>query len=116
MIKRFDECDRMSQIIVFDKYFKTAGQVAFESSGDIKKQTKEALAELDALFEKIGANKGDLIQIQIWLANMQDFDAMNEIYDAWIKNYPKPVRACVGSALAEGYLVEIQAFGKLREN
>lgn len=30
--------------------------------------------------------------------------------------YPKPVRACVGSALAEGYLVEIQAFGKLREN
>ncbi|END9062281.1 RidA family protein, partial [Campylobacter jejuni] len=28
----------------------------------------------------------------------------------------KPVRACVGSALAEGYLVEIQAFGKLREN
>lgn len=88
----------------------------FEPSGDIKKQTKEALAELDALFEKIGANKGDLIQIQIWLANMQDFDAMNEIYDAWIKNYPKPVRACVGSALAEGYLVEIQAFGKLREN
>ncbi|EOZ7212796.1 Rid family hydrolase, partial [Campylobacter jejuni] len=52
----------------------------------------------------------------IWLANMQDFDAMNETYDAWIKNYPKPVRACVGSALAEGYLVEIQAFGKLREN
>lgn len=46
MIKRFDECDRMSQIIVFDKYFKTAGQVAFEPSGDIKKQTKEALAEL----------------------------------------------------------------------
>lgn len=32
-----------------------------------------------------------------------------------LKN-PKPVRACVGSALAEGYLVEIQAFGKLREN
>ncbi|EDP3733581.1 RidA family protein [Campylobacter jejuni] len=107
MIKRFDECDRMSQIIVFDKYFKTAGQVAFEPSGDIKKQTKEALAELDTLFEKIGACKGDLIQIQIWLANMQDFDAMN---------YPKPIRACVGSALAEGYLVEIQAFGKLREN
>ena len=51
MIKRFDECDRMSQIIVFDKYFKTAGQVAFEPSGDIKKQTTEVLAELDALFE-----------------------------------------------------------------
>lgn len=34
MIKRFDECDRMSQIIVFDKYVKTAGQVAFKPSGD----------------------------------------------------------------------------------
>lgn len=114
MIKRFDECDRMSQIIVFDKYFKTAGQVAFEPSGDIKKQTKEALAELDALFEKIGANKGDLIQIQIWLANMQDFDAMNEIYDAWIKNYPKPVRACVGSALAEGLFGRNSSFWKAK--
>ncbi|EAJ7166662.1 RidA family protein [Campylobacter jejuni] len=83
MIKRFDECDRMSQIIVFDKYFKTAGQVAFEPSGDIKKQTKEALAELDALFEKIGASKGDLIQIQIWLANMQDFCRRKNKISIW---------------------------------
>lgn len=42
MIKRFDECDRMSQIIVFDKYFKTAGQVAFEPSGDIKKTNQRS--------------------------------------------------------------------------
>lgn len=81
----------------------------------LKNKPKKCLQNL-MLYLKIGASKGDLIQIQIWLANMQDFDAMNEIYDAWIKNYPKPVRACVGSALAEGYLVEIQAFGKLREN
>lgn len=46
MIKRFDECDRMSQIIVFDKYFKTAGQVAFEPSGDIKNKLKKRLQNL----------------------------------------------------------------------
>lgn len=42
------ECRKLLFLI---NNFKTAGQVAFEPSGDIKKQTKEVLAELDALFE-----------------------------------------------------------------
>ncbi|MGH2327116.1 RidA family protein [Campylobacter taeniopygiae] len=116
MIKRYDECQRMSQIVVYDGYFKTAGQVAFNPKGDIKKQTQEALQEIELLIKKIGANKNSLIQIQIWLANIDDFEAMNEIYDEWIKDYAKPVRACVQSILAEGYLIEIQAFGKISNN
>ncbi len=105
MIKRFDECDRILINILKpqDKWLLNLAEI-------LKNKPKKCLQNL-MLYLKIGASKGDLIQIQIWLANMQDFDAMNEIYDAWIKNYPM-----VGSALAEGYLVEIQAFGKLREN
>ncbi|MBZ7932681.1 RidA family protein [Campylobacter sp. RM10543] len=94
-------------------YFTTAGQVAFDPKGDIKKQTKEALEEIELLLKKIGADKNSLMQIQIWLSNMEDFEAMNEIYDEWIKEYAKPVRACVQSILAESYLIEIQAFGKI---
>lgn len=53
MIKRFDECDRMSQIIVFDKYFKTAGQVAFEPLAEIlKNKPKKHLQNLMLCLKK----------------------------------------------------------------
>ena len=38
------------------------------------------------------------------------FDLVNEVYDAWLQGCAKPVRACVGSALGAGYLVEVQVF------
>ena len=84
MIKRFDECDRILINILKpqDKWLLNLAEI-------LKNKPKKCLQNL-MLYLKIGASKGDLIQIQIqiWLANMQDFDAMNEIYDAWIKNYP----------------------------
>lgn len=87
MIKHFDECDRMSQIIVFDNILRLQDKWLLNLAEILKNKPKKCLQNL-MLYLKIGASKGDLIQIQIWLANMQDFDAMNEIYDAWIKNYP----------------------------
>ena len=41
---------------------------------------------------------------------------MNEVYELWLKDSFKPVRACVGATLVKGYLVEIQAFGLLNLN
>ena len=41
---------------------------------------------------------------------MEDFDAMNNIYDEWVYEIDRPVRACVGAQLANpDYLIEIQA-------
>lgn len=113
MIKRYEQCDRMSQIIVHNNIFETAGQVGLDPNSNIKVQTKDALNEIDRLLKLINVNKSNITRIQIWLSNINDFDDMNEIYDDWIKDYSKPVRACVESKIAQGYLVEIQAFGIL---
>ncbi|MNG33341.1 putative aminoacrylate peracid reductase RutC [compost metagenome] len=53
------------------------------------------------------------MRVQIWLADMRDFAAMNEVYDAWVGGELQPARACVGSQLASpDYLIEIQAWAQ----
>jgi enamine deaminase RidA (YjgF/YER057c/UK114 family) len=46
--------------------------------------------------------------VQIWLAHIDDFEAMNAVYDAWVDRANPPVRACVEARLAGSeFAVEI---------
>jgi len=111
MIKRFDEGNRMSQAVQFAGFFETAGQVTDDTTLDITGQTQRALDAIDRLLTEANLSRNDLTRIQIWLANNDDRAAMNQVYDLWIADSKKPVRACVESTLSTpGYLVEIQAF------
>lgn len=117
MIKRYEENHLMSQIICYQKCFETAGQIAKNPKADIQAQTRQALDSIDFLLEKIGVEKSNLTRIQMWMADISQFDLMNAIYQKWLEGYPKPVRACVQSGLiAGGYLIEIQAFGILYQD
>ncbi|WP_273402838.1 RidA family protein [Campylobacter avium] len=114
-MKRFLEDKRMSQLILHNNgFFETAGQVSLKEG--IKAQTQESLEKIDELLKLLGATKDNLSRIQIWLNDINDFEAMNEVYELWLKDSFKPVRACVGATLVKGYLVEIQAFGLLNLN
>ena len=49
-----------------------------------------------------------MLQATIWLADMADFDAMNEVWDAWVPQGTAPARACGEAKLADADLrVEI---------
>ncbi|AUA33500.1 MULTISPECIES: RidA family protein [Pseudomonas] len=113
-IQRFGVGKRASQLVVAGDRFDTAGLVALVPEGsNIVEQTRCVLNQLESLLAKIGANKINLARIQIWLADMADFEEMNSVYDNWVGLNP-PVRACVGSQLASGdYRIEIQASGYL---
>ncbi|WP_349974997.1 RidA family protein [Pseudomonas sp. WHRI 8519] len=112
MIERINPGRRASQMVVVDGRIETSGIVALQS-GDIAAQTRCVLAQLEQWLTQIGAGKGNLTRMQIWLADMNEFAAMNDVYDAWVGDQP-PVRACVGAALATpDYRIEIQAFGQL---
>ncbi|MNO51093.1 Enamine/imine deaminase [compost metagenome] len=113
MIERINPGPRASQMVLVGGRIETSGIVALAPQGDIAAQTRCVLAQLEQWLAQIGADKGNLTRVQIWLADMAQFAAMNEVYDAWVGNQP-PVRACVGAALAAPeYLIEIQAFGQL---
>ncbi|PVZ41185.1 RidA family protein [Pseudomonas sp. CC120222-01a] len=111
MIERKLENELMAQVVSFGHTVETAGQVADDISKDVKGQAAEAFAKIDHLLSQVGASKQDLTRIQMWLADMKDFDHMNEVYAQWLAGSGKPVRACVGAELvAGGYLIEVQAF------
>lgn len=112
MIERVNPGPRASQIVLVDGRIETSGIVALAPQNDITAQTHCVLAQLEQWLAQIGAGKGNLTRMQIWLADMNEFKAMNEVYDAWVGDQP-PVRACVGAALAAPeYRIEIQAFGQ----
>jgi enamine deaminase RidA (YjgF/YER057c/UK114 family) len=100
-IKRIKVGPRMSQAVVHGSVVSTAGQVALNAAGkDAGEQTKDILNSIDSLLEEAGTDKSRLLTATIWLADMADFGALNEVWDAWVSTGNTPTRACVESKLA----------------
>lgn len=97
---------RMSKIVIHNGTVWLAGQVG-DPETDIQAQTREALSRVDALLAEAGTDKSHLLQTIVWLSDMRDFAAMNEIWDAWIDPENPPARACGEARLAtQKHLVE----------
>ena len=77
--------------------------------GGIVEQTHQTLKNLQAVVEAAEASMEKIVQVVIYLTDMQDFHKMNEVYASYFDEH-LPARATVGvAALAKGALVEIQA-------
>lgn len=108
MIERFETNARMSQVVVNGGTIYLAGQVPDDPAADISTQTQQVLSEIDRLLAIAGAGKGDLLSATIWLRDMTNFAAFNEVWENWIPSGHAPARACVQAALARpGLQVEI---------
>ena len=77
--------------------------------GDVRAQTEQIFANLRAVLEKAGTGLGRLVKTTVFLADLGDFGAMNEVYARHVGDLP-PARATVEvSALPSGAKVEIEA-------
>lgn len=107
-IQRFDVGARMSEMAVHQGVVYLAGQVADDDRADIAGQTRQVLAAVDALLARAGSDKSRILRAQIFLADMADFAAMNEVWDAWVAPGSAPPRATVQAALARpGWKIEV---------
>lgn len=98
----------MSAAVVYGDRVYLAGIVANDTSADAKGQTEQILARIDELLAKAGTDKTKLLKANIWMTDMADFGAMNEVWDTWVVPGHTPARATVESKLATpAYLVEI---------
>lgn len=98
MIERIETGPRMSRIVKHNGVVYLCGQVG---DGDtITEQTKDCLSRIDALLTKAGSSREKILQVIIWLADMDDFAGMNEVWDAWVPQGHAPARACGESKLA----------------
>lgn len=107
MITRLDPGARMSEAVIHGDTIYLAGQVG-EPGEDVVAQTKTVLAEIDALLARAGSDKSKILMATIWLADINDFAAMNSVWDAWVDKAHPPARATGESRLATpDYKVEI---------
>lgn len=108
MVQRLDVGGRLSEVAVHNGVAYLAGQVPEDQSSDIRTQTTQVLAAIDKLLARVGSDKSRILMTQIFLADLADFDGMNEIWDAWIAPGHAPPRATVQASLARaGWRIEI---------
>lgn len=100
-IERLDTNPRMSQAVIHGNLVFLAGQVAQDAPGaSAAEQTRDILTRIDALLARAGSDRTKILSATIWLADIRDFAAMNEVWDAWVPSGHAPARACVESRLA----------------
>ncbi|KAF1689957.1 RidA family protein [Pseudoxanthomonas taiwanensis] len=100
MIQRFDVGPRLSEMAVHNGVAYLAGQVPEDGSLDIVGQTREVLQAIDALLARAGTDKSRILQAIVYLADMADFQGMNQAWDEWVAPGDAPPRATVEARLA----------------
>jgi 2-iminobutanoate/2-iminopropanoate deaminase len=103
-----------SQAIVVNDMVFTSGQIALKPDGsflegDVEAQATQVLENLKAVLKEAGSGLKKVVKTTIFLANMDDFVKVNEVYGAFFKEH-KPARSTVGvKTLPKNALVEIEA-------
>ncbi|MEN9201785.1 MAG: RidA family protein [Thermostichus sp. DG_1_6_bins_120] len=103
-------------VVAPGKFLFTAGQVGLDPKTgqlvgeDITSQTQQALRNLEAVLVAGGTSLANVVKTTVFLADMNDFAAMNRVYQEFFSTDPAPARSCVQVArLPLNALVEIEA-------
>jgi 2-iminobutanoate/2-iminopropanoate deaminase len=106
---------------VHEKMIFTAGQIPLDPStgkivdGDIKAQTRQVLKNLEAVLVAGGASLNSVAKTTVFLKDMNDFAAMNEVYAEFL-NAAAPARSAVEVArLPRDVRIEIEAIAVVKK-
>lgn len=109
-----------NQAVISGDMVYTSGQIAVDPAtgkmlgADVAKQTERVLTNLAAVLAKAGCTLGDVLKTTVYLKDMKDFPAMNEVYAKFFTGIA-PARATVAvAALPLGARVEIDAVARRR--
>ena len=104
-----------SQGVIANGLLYTAGQIPLDPdtgeliAGDVVAQTRQVLANLEAIIQTAGATWQDVVKTTVFLQDMADFPRINEVY-AEVFGSARPARSTVQvSALPRGVAIEIDA-------
>ena len=96
----------------------TSGQIPLvpetgELISDIEKATRQSLDNVKAILEEAGSSLEKVVKVTIFVADINDFGKINEIYAEYFSNH-KPARSLVEvSNIPKGGVIEIEAIAQL---
>ncbi len=97
----------------------TAGQIPLTPDGTlldgkpIADQTEQALANIEAIVAEAGGTMADVLKVTVLLADIEDFEAMNETYATYFEDEPPARSTFEVGALPKGAGVEIEAIASI---
>ncbi len=106
-----------SQGILTDGFIFVSGQGPADPGtgemklGTIKDETRQTLENVKAILKAAGASMDDVVKVQVYLSDIGDFVAMNEVYKEYFGE-SLPARTTVGVSLAAGMKVEIDVIAR----
>ncbi len=107
-VRRLHPAKRYSEASIHRGVVYLAGQVADDAKADIRGQTTQVLAAVDRLLEEAGSDKSRILSVQVFLADIADYNGMNAVWDGWVSPESPPSRATVEAPLARpGWRVEV---------
>ena len=92
-----------SQAVIANGFVFTSGQIPIDPatgqfvSGGITEQTQQVLKNLEAVLDAAGSSLQQVVKTTVYLADMQDFTAMNDVYATFFGAQP-PARSTVQAA------------------
>ena len=109
------------QAVVAGEWVYCSGQLGLDPNGaemvgggDIEAETRQVLKNLDAVLEKAGASRDDVVKANVYLTDMNEFSKMNQVYADYFEGLVPPARATVQvAALPKGARVEIDFTAKV---
>jgi enamine deaminase RidA (YjgF/YER057c/UK114 family) len=111
-IKRHMPAEKMSKAVIHGNVAYLCGQTA--EGENITVQTQVMLKKVDDLLADINLDKTKVLSATIYLKDMKDFDAMNDVWNKWIVEGLQPARACVQAKMCKDeMLVEISVIAGL---
>jgi enamine deaminase RidA (YjgF/YER057c/UK114 family) len=114
-IQRLHVAARYSEAAVFKGVVYLAGMVPECEAKDIRSQTADVLRQIDLRLMEAGSDKTRILRTQIYLQDIGDIVAMNEVWDAWVVAGSAPPRATVQAALANpDYKIEVVVTAAVR--
>lgn len=107
-IQRLHVAARYSEAAIFNGVVYLAGMVPECEATDIRSQTADVLQQIELRLAEAGSDKTRILRTQIYLKDITDIAAMNEVWDAWVVPGTAPPRATVQAALADpAYGIEV---------
>jgi 2-iminobutanoate/2-iminopropanoate deaminase len=110
-----------SQAVKIGELVYTAGQIPLVPAtgkvveGDIQAQTDQALKNLEAVLKEAGSSLKNVVKTTVFLQNMGDFGAMNEVYGRYFTKNPPARSAVEVAALPLGVQVEVEAVALVKK-